>query len=93
MTKLKSPLKMARTEMDLSRSELASLVYHRRDDCTEKAELSQAIALCEAGLTDPTDPTLSFLFGLLAKRGYNTLKDDQADWIDERGIQMKEQSR
>lgn len=89
MAKLKSPLKIARTEMDLSRSELASLVYHRRDDHTEKAELSQAIALCEAGLTDPTDTTLSFLFGLLAKRGYKTLKDDQAAWINEQKKQVE----
>jgi hypothetical protein len=91
MAKLNSPLKIVRLEMDLSRSELASLVYHRREDHAEKVQLSQAIARCEAGLLEPdNDPVLNYLFDSLAKQGYKTLKDDQVAWIKARKKKLEE---
>lgn len=90
MAKVKSPLKSVRTELDLSRSELASLVFHNRDSYTEKAQLAQAISRCEAGLLDPDEePALMFLFDLLSKQGYKALKKDQEVWIDERKTKIE----
>lgn len=78
----KSPLKEARLAMDLSRSELASLVYPSRDDAKDKAELAQAIARCEAGLLDPNrDGALRLLFERLGKsKRYKTLLNEQESW-------------
>ncbi len=82
MAKLKSPLKVVRTELDLSRSELASLAFS--EEHTERAQLSQAIARCEAGLLHPEkDGALKYLFDLLAKQGYKNLKKDHEVWIRE----------
>ncbi len=90
MAKVKSPLKSARLGLDLSRSELASLIFPSRDDHIAKAELAQEIALCEAGLCDPDSPDLKFLFEKLAEQGYGDLRDKQREWIDERKVKMEQ---
>lgn len=85
VAKVKSPLKSARLEMDLSRSELASLIFPSRDDHVVKAELAQEIALCEAGLCGPGGrPTLRLLFDALSVQGYKDLRDKQNEWISAR---------
>lgn len=85
MAKLKSPLKMARTGMDLSRGELASLAFPSRDDHVEKTQLANAIARCEAGLLEPEDDaSLKFLFDRLAGHGYKSLMEEQQAWVAER---------
>jgi len=85
MAKVKSPLKDLRLYLDLSKSELASLVFPGRDrDSADKAELAQAIGLCEAGLRDPRDFEFKHLFLALSDRGYKTLKEDQTVWFNER---------
>ena len=93
MAKLQSPLKKARLEMDLSRSELASLVYPSRSDMPDKAELSQAIGRCEAGLLDPkSDGGVKLLFTMLAKNGYMNLRQKQQDWFDNRVAELEKGS-
>ncbi len=84
MAKVKSPLKAVRTELDLSRSELASFAFPRQEDHVEKTQLSQALARCEAGLLHPEkDGALKYMFDLLAEQGYKNLKKDQESWISE----------
>lgn len=90
MAKLKSPLKAVRVELDLSRSELASLAYPNRDNHREKAELAQSIARCEAGLLNPKkDCVIKFLFEKLTEHGYKTLMTDQVAWREERKVEIK----
>lgn len=87
MAKVKSPLKSARLDLDLSRSELACLVY--LSDRIQRAELAQEIALCEAGLREPDSPALRFLFQKLSKRGYQDLQARQEDWINSRKAELE----
>jgi len=89
MAKIQSPLKKLRIELDLSRSELASIVFYDRTTKTDKAELAQDIALCEAGLCQPDSSSLKYLFKLLAQRGYETLRTEQRTWISEQKSQRK----
>lgn len=86
MAKVKSPLKNLRIYLDLSKSELASLVFpgRDRDNSADKAELAQAIGLCEAGLRDPSNFEFKHLFILLSDRGYKTLKEEQIVWFNAR---------
>ena len=59
-------------------------MFSSPNDRDIKARLSQAIAVCEAGLLEPdNDVDLKFLFKHLADQGYNTLKKDQEIWIAE----------
>ena len=92
MAKLKSPLKTVRIELDLSRSELASLAYPSQDDKIERAQLSQSIARCEAGLLDPEeDASLKYLFQRLSEQGYKSLQHAQKKWIAARKVILKRQ--